>query len=233
MDHETIFDSSGNAPEVKPQSLFRHADFMKLWTGETISEFGSKVGGVAVSFLAVIALHATPAQMAALAVWRTVPALLFSLFAGVWVDRLRRRPLMIWRRPREYRPARLDTHGGGVRETSHRAGLPGDVSHLVRRHSFQRRLPRVSADAGGTRRDHASQQHSVRDGSGRRGRRIRPRGVAGAMAHGADCDRGGFGVVRILGDFSAPHQQARRRADAAQGFACGARHSRWRAMHPR
>jgi predicted MFS family arabinose efflux permease len=80
---------------VKPQSLFRHADFMKLWTGETISEFGSKVGGVAISFLAVIALHATPAQMAALAVWRTVPALLFSLFAGVWVDRLRRRPLMI------------------------------------------------------------------------------------------------------------------------------------------
>ncbi len=68
---------------------------MKLWTGETISEFGSKVGAVAISFLAVIALHATPAQMAALAVWRTVPALLFSLFAGVWTDRLRRRPLMI------------------------------------------------------------------------------------------------------------------------------------------
>jgi MFS family permease len=80
---------------AKPQNLFRHADFMKLWTGETISEFGSKVGGVAISFLAVIALHATPTQMAALAVWRTVPALLFSLFAGVWVDRLRRRPLMI------------------------------------------------------------------------------------------------------------------------------------------
>jgi MFS family permease len=76
-------------------SLFRHADFMKLWTGETISEFGSKVGGVAISFLAVIALHATPAQMGMLAVWRTVPAILFSLFAGVWVDRLRRRPLMI------------------------------------------------------------------------------------------------------------------------------------------
>jgi hypothetical protein len=91
-----ILDSSGeSALGAKPQSLFRHADFMKLWTGETISEFGSKVGGVAISFLAVIALHATPAQMAALAVWRTVPALLFSLFAGVWVDRLRRRPLMI------------------------------------------------------------------------------------------------------------------------------------------
>ncbi len=91
----TNLDSSGAALDAKPQSLFRHTDFMKLWTGETISEFGSKVGGVAMSFLAIIALHATPAQMAALMVWRTVPALLFSLFAGVWVDRQRRRPLMI------------------------------------------------------------------------------------------------------------------------------------------
>ena len=96
MDNETNLDMSGGSPlGAKPQTLFRHADFMKLWTGETISEFGSKVGGVAVSFLAVIALHATPAQMAALAVWRTMPSLLFSLFAGVWVDRIRRRPLMI------------------------------------------------------------------------------------------------------------------------------------------
>lgn len=96
MDNPNVNLESG-APtlDVKPQNLFRHPDFMKLWTGETISEFGSKVGGVAISFLAVIALHATPAQMAALAVWRTVPALMFSLFAGVWVDRIRRRPLMI------------------------------------------------------------------------------------------------------------------------------------------
>jgi MFS family permease len=93
--NETILDSSGASLGAKPQTLFRHADFMKLWTGETISEFGSKIGGVSITFLAVIALHATPAQMAALAAWRTIPALLFSLFAGVWVDRLRRRPLMI------------------------------------------------------------------------------------------------------------------------------------------
>jgi len=79
----------------RSESLFQHRDFMKLWTGETISQFGSVIGGVSISFLAVIALHATPAQMGALTVWRTVPALLFSPFAGVWVDRLRRRPLMI------------------------------------------------------------------------------------------------------------------------------------------
>jgi len=89
-----------NTPDLpvkaaRPESLFRHSDFMKLWTGETISQFGSVIGGVSISFLAVIALHATPGQMGALTVWRTVPALLFSPFAGVWVDRLRRRPLMI------------------------------------------------------------------------------------------------------------------------------------------
>ncbi|HLI81572.1 MAG TPA: MFS transporter [Candidatus Binataceae bacterium] len=96
MDNANVnLEVSGESLDARPPNLFRHADFMKLWTGETISEFGSKVGGVAISFLAVIALHATPAQMAALAVWRTVPALMFSLFAGVWVDRIRRRPLMI------------------------------------------------------------------------------------------------------------------------------------------
>ncbi len=100
---------------------------MKLWTGETISEFGSKVGGVAISFLAVIALHATPTQMAALAVWRTVPALLFSLFAGVWVDRLRRRPLMIGADLANIVLLASIPAAAALGKTSHRAGLPRDV----------------------------------------------------------------------------------------------------------
>jgi MFS family permease len=75
--------------------LRRHRDFRRLWTGETTSVFGSRMGDVAVSFAAVIALGATPIQMGLLAAVRLVPKLLFSLFAGVWVDRVRRRPLMI------------------------------------------------------------------------------------------------------------------------------------------
>lgn len=84
-----------SAQPKESNSLLRHADFVKLWTGEAISEFGSKLGGVAMSFLAVISLGATPIQMGILHAFWTAPALLFSLFAGVWVDRLRRRPLMI------------------------------------------------------------------------------------------------------------------------------------------
>jgi len=75
--------------------LFRHADFMKLWTGETVSLFGTRMGDVAISFAAVIALRATPLQMGILAAARIAPTLALSLFAGVWVDRIRRRPILI------------------------------------------------------------------------------------------------------------------------------------------
>jgi hypothetical protein len=75
--------------------LFRHADFMKLWTGETVSLFGTRMGDVAIGFAAVIALKASPFQMGILAASRIVPTLVLGLFAGVWVDRMRRRPILI------------------------------------------------------------------------------------------------------------------------------------------
>jgi MFS family permease len=84
-----------NSAGARISLLRRHRDFRRLWTGETISVFGSRMGDVAVSFAAVIALGATPIQMGLLAAARLVPRLLFSLVAGVWVDRVRRRPLMI------------------------------------------------------------------------------------------------------------------------------------------
>ena len=94
----TMRDSSSNQQNsmgARVSLLRRHRDFRRLWTGETISVFGSRMGDVAVSFAAVIALGATPIQMGMLAAARLVPRLLFSLVAGVWVDRVRRRPLMI------------------------------------------------------------------------------------------------------------------------------------------
>ncbi len=90
---ETTASSTADARRIS--LLRRHRDFRRLWTGETISVLGSRMGDVAVSFAAVIALGATPVQMGLLAAVRLVPKLLFSLVAGVWVDRARRRPLMI------------------------------------------------------------------------------------------------------------------------------------------
>ncbi|MBZ0293208.1 MAG: MFS transporter [Anaerolineae bacterium] len=75
--------------------LWRNPDFMKLWFGQTVSEFGSRITRDVVPLIAVIVLAATPAQMGILTVAGSIPILLFSLFAGVWVDRVRRRPVMI------------------------------------------------------------------------------------------------------------------------------------------
>ncbi len=75
--------------------LWRHPDFMKLWAGQTISVGGTAVTDLALPLTAVLTLKANPAQMGALSALEVAPYLLFSLFAGVWVDRLRRRPVLI------------------------------------------------------------------------------------------------------------------------------------------
>jgi MFS family permease len=80
---------------VRRTGLWTHADFLRLWSGQTISVFGSMIGGTALSFTAILFLHATPVQLGVLGAMQIAPALLAGLFAGAWVDRLRRRPLLI------------------------------------------------------------------------------------------------------------------------------------------
>jgi MFS family permease len=75
--------------------LWRHRDFLKLWSAETISQFGSQIGGFAIPLVAIITLDATPFQVSAIFVVEFAPFLLISLPAGVWVDRLPRRPILI------------------------------------------------------------------------------------------------------------------------------------------
>jgi MFS family permease len=75
--------------------LWQHRDFMKLWLGQTVSQFGSHITGAALPFVAFLTLGATPLQLGILGALGSVPILLFGLFAGVWVDRLRRRPILI------------------------------------------------------------------------------------------------------------------------------------------
>src|SRR5919112_1243601 len=75
--------------------LWRNPDFMKLWAGQTVSEFGSRFTRDGLPLVAVISLGATATQTGLLAAASTVPVLLFALFAGVWVDRFRRRPLLV------------------------------------------------------------------------------------------------------------------------------------------
>jgi MFS family permease len=75
--------------------LWRHPDFLRLWTGQTVSVFGTLVGRFAFPLVAVLTLDASPLEMSLLQVADMAPVLLVGLVAGVWVDRLRRRPIMI------------------------------------------------------------------------------------------------------------------------------------------
>ncbi|MBI4640198.1 MAG: MFS transporter, partial [Candidatus Tectomicrobia bacterium] len=75
--------------------LLHHPGFMKLWIGQTISQFGSKITRTALPLTAVLVLEATPVQMGLLAALGSAPVLVVGLLAGVWVDRLRRRPILI------------------------------------------------------------------------------------------------------------------------------------------
>lgn len=77
------------------QGLWRNADFLKFWAGETISIFGSHITQLALPLVAVTVLNAPPLQMGILSAVGTVPILVLSLRVGAWVDRQHRRPLLI------------------------------------------------------------------------------------------------------------------------------------------
>lgn len=81
------------AGTVEEAGLWRQREFRRLWVARTVSRFGSLLG--ALPYTAVFFLHASPAQMALLTVFTMLPGFLGGLAAGVWVDRLRRRPVMI------------------------------------------------------------------------------------------------------------------------------------------
>lgn len=75
--------------------LWRHPDFLKLWGAQTVSTVGTQVTFIALPLTAILVLDASAFEVAALAAMDTLPFLLFALPAGVWIDRLRRRPLMV------------------------------------------------------------------------------------------------------------------------------------------
>jgi MFS family permease len=68
---------------------------VNLWAGETVSIFGTMVGGLALQFTAIVTLDAGPPEVALLALFGSATRFVVAPVAGVVVDRVRRRPLMI------------------------------------------------------------------------------------------------------------------------------------------
>jgi MFS family permease len=81
---------------VRRGGLVHHRDFRLLWVGQGISDLGTAVSVVVIPLVAVVYLHASAFEVGALAALEWLPWLLVGLPAGVWVDRSRKRPLLIW-----------------------------------------------------------------------------------------------------------------------------------------
>jgi len=79
----------------RPAGLWLHRDFRSLWAAETISVFGTGISQLALPLVAVITLEASAFEVALLGVIEFLPFILISLPAGVWVDRMPRKPMLV------------------------------------------------------------------------------------------------------------------------------------------
>jgi hypothetical protein len=76
--------------------LWRNATFVRVWSAATISIFGSLITRIALPLVAILVLGSGAIEVALLRGLDLGVTLVFGLVAGAWVDRLRRRPVLIW-----------------------------------------------------------------------------------------------------------------------------------------
>jgi MFS family permease len=90
-----VADGTG-ATRLRPFSaaVWRNRDFVRLWSGQTFSQFGAYVSTIVVPLLAIETLHAGADDLGLLGMLSKLPALLY-IVAGVWIDRVRKRPALI------------------------------------------------------------------------------------------------------------------------------------------
>ncbi len=91
---DNFTDEQQSVSSGQPQSLWRNRDYMLLWSGQALSDIGGAVSELAFPLLVLAVTH-SPAQAGFAAALRALPATLFSLFAGVLVDRWNRKRVML------------------------------------------------------------------------------------------------------------------------------------------
>ncbi len=82
-------------PALAADDLLRDLTYRRLWTSILISSFGNQVTLLALPLTAALLLQATPMQMGLLTAMEVIPFVLFSLPAGVWLDRVRKLPVYV------------------------------------------------------------------------------------------------------------------------------------------
>jgi MFS family permease len=89
-------DLSQPQPGPEAPALWRDRDFRRFWIGQGVASLGDEVSALALPLVAVLVLDASATQMGIINAIGYLPFLLVGLQAGVWVDRMRRRRILIW-----------------------------------------------------------------------------------------------------------------------------------------
>lgn len=76
-------------------SLWRHADFLRLWTAQAVSAFGSRITRTALPIIAVTTLDQRAGVVALLMAMQLTPGIFVGMFAGGFIDRSRKRRILI------------------------------------------------------------------------------------------------------------------------------------------
>ncbi|HEX2753927.1 MAG TPA: MFS transporter [Candidatus Limnocylindrales bacterium] len=87
--------AASTAPATPRGGLFRHPNYLKLWTAATVSLFGTQVSQIAIPFIAAVVLKASAGEVGLLTTIEFLPFILFALPAGVWVDRFPKRRILV------------------------------------------------------------------------------------------------------------------------------------------
>ena len=89
-----VGDLPGQLPASRP--LMRDRDFLKMFVSEGSAGVGSQVSLLALPLAAIVLLHSSAFEVGTLAALGTLPYLLFGLPAGAFLERVRRRPVLLY-----------------------------------------------------------------------------------------------------------------------------------------
>ena len=88
-------DAELHQDKLRRGGLWYHLDFRRLWIGETVSQFGTMISGLALPLVAILVVHASTFEIGLLTAFETAAFLVVGLPAGAWVDRMRFRAVLI------------------------------------------------------------------------------------------------------------------------------------------
>jgi predicted MFS family arabinose efflux permease len=83
------------SPKPAPKSMFRNPDYRKIFGSVGASQIGLQVAYFSISIIAVVVLDLSESQIGVLYAMDQIALVMFGLLVGVWVDRLRDKPIIV------------------------------------------------------------------------------------------------------------------------------------------